>query len=157
MISSYTCSFSVTEFAHLLIMFSPFYPYFKNLQKRSNDISYALTINQEFFFFWLILVFLVFSLVFWCFSLYSEACYIWFYHLYQFLYRNYHGISNNSRAISCHSLISTWECKQTWLLLNFVPTIDFASSHSSRIKSDNYKILINVAFNICNVGDFHCL
>ena len=137
-------------------MFSPFYPYFKNFQKRSNDISYALTINQEIFF-WLILVFLVFSLVFWCcLSVFWSRLYLILSLLWVFV-QKLHGISNNSRAISCHSLISTWECKQTWLLLNFVPTIDFASSHSSRMKSDNYKILINVAFDICNVGDFHCL
>ena len=156
MFSSYTCSFSVTEFAHLLRMFSPFYSYFKNLQIRNNDISHALTINQEIFF-WLILVFLAFSLVFWfCLSVFWSLLYL-ILSLVSVLYRNCHGISNKRRAISCHSLISTWECKQTCLLLNFVPTIDFASSHSSRIKSDNYKILINVAFNICNVGDFHCL
>ena len=62
-------------------------------------------------------------------SLYSlESCCIWFYHLCQFLYRNYHSITKRSTAISCHSLFPTWECKQTWLLLNFVPTIDFTSS-----------------------------
>ena len=46
----------------------------------------------------------------------------------QFLYRNYHSITKKNRAISCHSLFPAWECKQTWLLLNFVPTIDFTSS-----------------------------
>ena len=32
-----------------------------------------------------------------------------------------------TRAISCHNLFPTVECKQTWLL-NFVSTIDFTSS-----------------------------
>ena len=45
-----------------------------------------------------------------------------------FLYRNYHSVTKKSRAISCHSLFPAWEGKQTWLLLNFVPTIDFTSS-----------------------------
>ena len=42
-------------------------------------------------------------------SLYSqEFCCIWFYHLCQFLYRNYHSITKKSRAISCHSLFPAW-------------------------------------------------
>ena len=46
----------------------------------------------------------------------------------QFLYRNDHSITKKGRVISCYSLILTWECKQTWLLLNFVVTIDSTSS-----------------------------
>ena len=44
------------------------------------------------------------------------------------MYRNYNSITKKSRVISCHSLFTAWECKQTWLLLNFVPTISFTSS-----------------------------
>ena len=28
------------------------------------------------------------------------------------------------------TIFPAWECKQTWLLRNFVPTIDFTSSQS---------------------------
>ena len=58
----------------------------------------------------------------------SKACCIWFYHLCLFLYTNYHSITKNSRAISCHSLIPAWYCKQTWLL-SFVLSIGFTNSH----------------------------
>ena len=44
------------------------------------------------------------------------------------MYRNYNSITKKSRVISCHSLFTAWECKQTRLLLNFVPTISFTSS-----------------------------
>ena len=38
-------------------------------------------------------------------SLYSqESCCISFYHLCEFLYRNFHSITKKSRAISCHRL-----------------------------------------------------
>ena len=42
--------FRVTGVAHLLRMFSRFYPHFLNVQIRSNDISHILTINQEILF-----------------------------------------------------------------------------------------------------------
>ena len=53
---------------------------------------------------------------------------MWFYHLCQFLYRTYRGITKKSRAISCQSLFPAWECKQTWLFPYFVPTVGFTSS-----------------------------
>ena len=62
--------FRVTEFAHLLKMFSRFYPHLYNLLISSNDISHVFTsINQEIFFDqsqFISVVFLVFSLVFSC-------------------------------------------------------------------------------------------
>ena len=42
--------FRVTGVAHLLRMFSRFYPHFLNVRIRSNDISHILTINQEILF-----------------------------------------------------------------------------------------------------------
>ena len=68
--SYYKLLFIVTEFAHLLRMFSSFYPRFLNLLIRSNDIPLVLTsINQEIFFDqsqFVSVVFLVFSVVFSC-------------------------------------------------------------------------------------------
>ena len=68
--SYYKLLFIVTEFAHLLRMFSSFYPRFLNLLIRSNDIPLVLTsINQEIFFDqsqFVSVVFLVFSIVFSC-------------------------------------------------------------------------------------------
>ena len=63
--------FRVTEFAHLLRIFSRFYPLFYNLLKRSNDIiSHVLTsINREIFLDqsqFVSVVFLVFSIVLSC-------------------------------------------------------------------------------------------
>ena len=77
---------------------------------------------------------------------------LWFYHLRQLLYRNYHSITKKSRAIGYHSLFPAWECKQTWLLLNFVPTIDFTSSQSSIscMKSENSILSkLIVIWNFC--------
>ena len=84
------------------------------------------------------MVFLVFSLVFsCCVFVFLGILRHLIYHLCQFLNRNHHSVTKRSRAISCHSLFPAWECKQTWLLLNFVPTIDFTNSHFLRMKSGN--------------------
>ena len=65
-----------------------------------------------------------------------------------------------SRVISFHSLIPAWECKQTWLLLNFVPTIDFTSSqfpaYEKRQYPENFaflilKILVLVTRKVCKM------
>ena len=103
------------------------------------------------------LVFLVFSLVFSCcvsvflgILLYLILS-LWFYHLCHFLYRNYHSITNKSRAISCHSLFPAWECKQTWLLLNLVPTIDFTSSQFSAHGQWQFSSKCSPSFNIGNL------
>ena len=118
--------------SHLFRMFSYFYPQFLNLRIRSNDISQVLNIDQEISFDqfqFILVVFLVFSFVFiCCVSIFLESLLHWILSPVSILYRNYHSITKNSRVNSCHSLILTWECKQTWLLLNFVPTIDFTSS-----------------------------
>ena len=114
-------------------MFYRFYPHFKNLLIRSNYISHLFTsTNQEIVFDqsqFISVLFLVYSfnISLLCLCILrnpavfdSITC--------QFLYRNYHNITKKNRAISCHSLFPAWECKQTWLLLNFVPSIDFTSS-----------------------------
>ena len=88
--------------------------------------------NQEIFFDrskFISVVFLVFSLVFsYCVSVFLGILPYLIYYLCQFLNRNYHSITKKSRAISSHRLFPPGECKQTWLPLNFVPTIDFTSS-----------------------------
>ena len=130
--SSYKLFLRVNKCAHHLIMFRRFYAHFKNLRVRINDISQVLTINQEIFFDqsqFISVVFLVFSLVFsCCASVFLESLLYLNFSPVSVFYRNYHSITKKSRAISCHSLIPAWECKQTWLLLNFVPIIDFTSS-----------------------------
>ena len=85
------------------------------------------------------MVFLVFSLVF--------SCYVYVF-LGILLYlisspvsvfvQKYHSITKKSRAISCHSLFPVWECKQTWLLLNVVPTIDFTSSQFPNLQACSF-------------------
>ena len=107
---------------------------------RSNDISHAFaSTNQEIFFDqsqFISVVFLVFPLVFsCCVSVFLGILLCLIYHLYQFLNRNYHSIRKKSRTITCHSLIPAGKCKQTWLLLNFVPTIDFTSSQFPTYKN----------------------
>ena len=81
-------------------------------------------------------------------SLYSyESCCIWFYYLCQFLYRNYHSITKKSRAISCHSLFPAWECKQTWLLLNFIPTFEFFNHVFRRKRRKNRALILTFLGN----------
>ena len=92
----------------------------------------SLGINQEIFFDqsqFVSVVFSIFYLVFSCCLCILRNTAVWFYHLCQFLFRTYHNITKKGRAVSCHSLFPVWERKQRWLLLNFVPTIDFTSSH----------------------------
>ena len=104
--------------------------------KYANKEQWHLTLffgsNQEIFFDqsqFISVVFLVSSLVFsCCVSLFLEILLYLIYHLCQFFNKNYHSITKTSRVISCHSLCPPWECKQTWHLVNFVPTIDFTSS-----------------------------
>ena len=42
-----------------------------------------------------------------------------------------------ARDWSCHNLFSAWECKQTWLLPNFVSKIDLLVHSFQRMKSAN--------------------
>ena len=99
---------------------------------RSNDVSHIFTsTNPETFFDqfqFISVVFLVFSLVFPVVSVFLGILLYLVLSPVSVLYKNYHSITKKSRAISCHSLFPAWECKQTWLLLNFVPIIDFTSS-----------------------------
>ena len=96
---------------------------------KSNDILHVFTSTNKKIFCdqsqFILVVFLVFSLVYSC-----CLCFLRNPVVFDFItcISFYHGITKRSRAISCHSLFTTWECKQTWLLLNFVPTIDFTSS-----------------------------
>ena len=69
----------------------------------------------------------LFSIFLWCLCVLRNPA-VFDFITCQFLYRNDHSITKQSKAISCHSLFPAWECKQTWLLLNFVPTINFTSS-----------------------------
>ena len=90
------------------------------------SINLKIFIDQSRF---ISVVFLVFSLVFFCcVSVFLGILPYLIYYLCQFFNRNDHRITKKSRAISYHSLFPPWECKQTWLPLNFVPTIDFTSS-----------------------------
>ena len=83
-----------------------------------------------------------------------ESCCNWFYHLCQFLYRNYHSTTKKNTAISCHSLFPTWECKQTWLLLNFVPTIDFTSSQFPAYEKRQYQHISSFRWCIYHIVFF---
>ena len=74
---------------------------------------------------------------------------VWFYHLCHFLYRTYHNITKKSRVISCNSLFPAWKCKQTWLLLNFVPIIDFTSSQFPAYEKRQWKVCFRVKLNLC--------
>ena len=118
-----------SPFKNVLTFLSPFFKY----ANKENDISHAFaSTNQEIFFDqsqYISVVFLVFSLVFsCCVSVFLGILLYLILSAVSVLYRNYHSITKKSRAISCHSLFPAWECKQTWLFLNFVPTIDFTSS-----------------------------
>ena len=91
-----------------------------------------ISTNQEIFFDqsqFISVVFLVFCLVFFCcVSVFLGILPYLIYYLCHFLNGNYHSITKKNRAISCHSLFPPWACKQTWLSLNFVTTIDLSSS-----------------------------
>ena len=100
------------------------------------------------------MVFLVFSLVFsCCVSVFLGILLFLIYHLCQFLNRNYHSITE-SRAISCYSLFPPWECKQTWLLLNFVPTIDFTSSQFPADEKRQYQHISSFRWCIYHIVFF---
>ena len=120
-------TFRVALFAHLLTMFSRFYPDFWNLGIRSKEISQALTIIRK--------SFLTNSLSkcglnpsLFQLPLTSTLFSIWFCNLCQFLYINFYSITKTSWAISmkfwtfikidkrfhttnCHILFPPW--KQT--------------------------------------------
>ena len=86
-------------------MFYRFYPHFKNLLIRSNDISHLFTsTNQEIVFDqsqFITVVFLVFFLAFSCFvSVFLGILLDWFYHLCPFLYRNYHSIQRRTEPLA---------------------------------------------------------
>ena len=126
-------------------MFLRFYTHFKNLLIKRNDIPHVLTsINQEVFFDQSQFISVVFVSI--LFSVFLLPLFLGIL-LYLILlpvsiFCTEIIIAQRKRAEPyslCHSLFPAWECKQIRLLLNFVPTIDFTSSHFPAYEKRQYR------------------